>query len=249
LFDSVEIIPAIDIREGKCVRLYQGDYSRETIFGSDPITVAKNWVQQGATRLHVVDLDGARSGKPVNLGIATKIARSVDVPVQLGGGIRSTATADHALSHGLACVIVGTAAVSNPEVVDEMVTKLGPESFMVSVDAKDGQAMTDGWTKDGGVTALDLIKRIAESGARKFVYTDVMRDGTLTEPNFDGIRKITSNTDLGLLVAGGISSVSHLTRLADLGVEAAIVGSAVYTRNIDLQEAIIILEGHQIITG
>ena len=120
---------------------------------------------------------------------------------------------------------------------------------MVSVDAKDGQAMTDGWTKDGGVTALDLIKRIAESGARKFVYTDVMRDGTLTEPNFDGIREITSNTDLGLLVAGGISSVSHLTRLADLGVEAAIVGSAVYTGNIDLQEAIIILEGHQIITG
>jgi phosphoribosylformimino-5-aminoimidazole carboxamide ribotide isomerase len=244
----MEIIPAIDIRNGKCVRLYQGDYSLETVFGDDPIALATSWVEQGATRLHVVDLDGAKSGEPVNLGIAAKIARSVNVPVQLGGGIRSLAIANNALSHGLACVILGTAAVSNPTVVDELVAKLGPESFMVSVDAKNGRVMTDGWTKDGGITALELVKRIAESGARKFVYTDVMRDGTLTEPNFDGIRDITSNTDLGLFVAGGISSVSHLKQLADLGVEAAIVGSAVYTRNIDLQEAILLLEGHQITT-
>lgn len=249
MFDTVEIIPAIDILGGKCVRLYQGDYSRETVFGDDPVAVATGWVQQGATRLHVVDLDGAKSGDPVNLGIAAKIASSVNVPVQLGGGIRSLITASHALSRGLARVIVGTAAVSNPSMVDKMVTNLGSDSVMVSVDAKDGQVLTDGWTRDGGVTALDLIQRIAEGGIRKFIYTDVMRDGTLTEPNFSSIREITKNTNLGLFVAGGISSVSHITRLADLGVEAAIVGSAVYTGSIDLREAIVVLEGHQIITG
>ena len=153
------------------------------------------------------------------------------------------------LSRGIARVIVGTAAVDEPGLVDEMVAALGVDSFMVSVDAKDGRVMAEGWTRDSGVTAADLIRSIAEGGARRFVYTDITRDGTLTEPNFGGIQEITANTQLGLLVAGGISSVEHLTRLADLGVEAAIVGRAVYTRDIDLREAIAALEGHSTITG
>lgn len=245
----MEVIPAIDIRGGKCVNLYQGDYSRETVFGDDPVAAATGWVEQGATWIHVVDLDGAKSGEPVSLGIAAEIAATVDVPVQLGGGIRSVDVARHALSRGIARVIVGTTAVDQPRLVDEMVAGLGADSFMVSVDARDGRFMAEGWTRDSGVTALDLIRNIAEGGVRRFVYTDIARVGTLTGPNFGAIRELTDNTDLGLLVAGGISSLEHLTRLADLGVEAAIVGRAIYTKDIDLREAIAALKGRPTITG
>ena len=240
----MEVVPAIDIKGGKCVRLYQGDYDREAVYSESPAEVALHWVEEGASRLHVIDLDGAKAGSPVNAGIIGKIASNAEVPVQLGGGIRDVATARAAVAQGIERVILGTAAVEEPALVDELCSELGAEAVVVSVDARDGQVMLQGWTRASGVSVAEALKQVESSGARRFVYTDVARDGTLTEPNFRAIEDLSRQTGLKMLVAGGISSVDHLVRLADLGVEAAIVGKAVYTGDIDLREAIEATGGH-----
>ena len=234
----MEIVPAIDIRGGKCVNLYQGDYGRETVFSEDPVAVANTWVEHGARRLHVVDLDGARAGAPANLDLAAEIAATVEVPVQLGGGIRTVDTARLALSRGLARVVVGTAAIAEPHLVEEMSGELGGEAVLVSVDARDGYAMAHGWTQRSRVRVSELVKRLARMGVRRLVYTDIARVGTLTQPNFQAIKELAGQTELGLLVAGGIGTIDDLRRLSELRVEGAIVGRAVYTNDIDLREAI-----------
>jgi len=240
----MEILPAIDIKGGKCVRLYQGDYDRETVYSESPTEVALHWVEEGASRLHVVDLDGAKAGSPVHLAIVGEIASASPTPVQLGGGIRGVATARAAVARGIDRVILGTAAVEEPALVDELCRELGGEAVVVSVDARDGQVMLQGWSRASGVTASEVLKQVESAGVRRFVYTDVSRDGTLTEPNFRAIEELSRQTGLKMLVAGGISSVDHLKRLADLEIEAAIVGTAVYTGDIDLREAIDAIQGH-----
>ncbi|MDP6402662.1 MAG: 1-(5-phosphoribosyl)-5-[(5-phosphoribosylamino)methylideneamino]imidazole-4-carboxamide isomerase [SAR202 cluster bacterium] len=234
----MELIPAIDLLGGKCVRLYQGDYGQETVYSEDPSSVAAEWVEAGASRLHVVDLDGARAGVPTNVAEVKGIVSNASVPVQLGGGIRTVSAARTVLVLGVDRVLVGTAAVEDPALVRDMCRELGPEAVVVSVDARGGVVATDGWTRIGEVMATELVVRMAEMGVRRFLYTDIDRDGTLTEPNFEAIGDLVRETGVPVVAAGGISSVDHLLRLADLGVEAAVIGKALYTGDIDFGEAV-----------
>ena len=227
----------MDIRGGRCVRFFQGDYDRETVFSNDPVAMAVRWTRLGARRIHVIDLDGAKAGEPVNLDIIKRIASSTDASIQVGGGVRSIDTALRVLSIGADRVLVGTAAVENPEVAREACESLGPESVIINVDARDGYVAVKGWTETSTVRAADLIAELTSVGALRFMYTDIARDGTLTEPNFSAVQALVPQAP-SLLAAGGISSLGHLKRLADLGVEGAIVGTAVYTGSIDLQEAV-----------
>ena len=234
----MEVVPAIDLRGGRCVRLYQGDYARETVYSDAPAEVAARWIEAGASRLHVVDLDGAKAGAPVNLPVIESIADASTVPVQLGGGIRSVESARAALDLGVDRVLTGTAAVSDPDAVAAMCDALGPEAVVVSVDARDGLVALDGWTLSTRVRAADLMRRMAAQGVVRFLYTDIARDGTLSGPNYAAIEALRGEIDAGLIAAGGISSVEHLLRLQDIGVEAAVVGKALYTGDVSLPDAI-----------
>ena len=234
----MEVIPAIDIRGGKCVGLYQGDYARETTYSEDPVEVASHWVGLGASALHVVDLDGAKDGLPANLDTAERIVSSVSVPVQFGGGVRTAEIAEDVLSRGVFRVIVGTSAVEVPQTMAAMLGQLGQERLVVSVDARQDYAAVRGWTRSGGIRVSDLIDRMVEVGVQRFLYTDIQRVGTVTEPNFETIGDLAARPETRLIAAGGISSVQHLVRLAELGVEAAVVGTALYTGDVDLREAL-----------
>ena len=234
----MEVIPAIDLRGGKCVRLYQGDYAQETIYSDDPLDTALRWVDMGATRLHIVDLDGARDGSPANLSAVERIASSVDVPLHLGGGIRDLETARAAIDAGVSRIMLGTAAVEDADLIRTLLNEFGTESVIVSVDAKDGRVALRGWTEGTSALATDLTAQMAALGVLRFLYTDISRDGTLTEPNFDGVSALVNQGDIHLIAAGGIATVAHLERLAEIGAEAAIVGRAIYTGDINLREAI-----------
>lgn len=234
----MEVIPAIDLRWGRCVRLYQGDYSKETVFSEDPLGVALHWQELGAPRLHVVDLDGAQQGEPVNLGVINGILALVDIPVQVGGGIRTLAVATKLLGMGASRVVLGTAAVEEPQVVQELCQKVGGDRVVVSVDARDGLVSTRGWTAKGTVRATALVKKMASLGVERFVYTDISRDGTLTEPNFAAIQELVLATRARIIASGGVASAEHVRRLAQIGVEAAIVGRALYTGALDLRAAL-----------
>ena len=234
----MEVIPAIDLRGGKCVRLYQGDYARETVYSNDPLDTALRWVDMGASRLHIVDLDGARDGMPANLNAVERIAGAVDVPLHLGGGIRDRDTARAAIGAGVSRIMLGTAAVEDAELIRSLLSEFGAESVIISVDAKDGMVALRGWTEGSGALATELVADMAGQGVLRFLYTDISRDGTLTEPNFDGVSALVNQGDIRLIAAGGIASVAHLERLAEIGAEAAVVGRAIYTGDIDLREAI-----------
>ena len=233
----MEVIPAIDLRGGRCVRLYQGDYAQETVFSDDPVAVAERWEGLGAPRLHLVDLDGAESGEPRNMDSIAGILEAVRIPVQLGGGIRTLEMAERLLGMGLARIILGTAAIKEPSLVEEACRRFG-EGIVVSIDARDGLVATHGWRHSSEVSAGELAERMAALGVRRFIYTDIWRDGTLTEPNFEAIARLISLTRLPVIAAGGISSIAHLRRLAQLGAEGAIVGRALYTGDLDLAEAL-----------
>ena len=234
---EIEIIPAIDLRDGRCVRLYQGDYNQETVFSDDPLDVALKWQSVGAPRLHIVDLDGARDGEPVNLNIIRDIARAMLIPVQLGGGIRDMETIEILLKLGIDRVILGTAAVENPYLVTETCRRFH-ESIIVGIDARDGYVATRGWLQDTDQTSAALAASMAQLGVRRFIYTDIARDGTLTEPNFSAITEMIDAVRLPVIAAGGISSLTHLKMLNKLGVEGSIVGKAIYTGDINLKQAL-----------
>ena len=234
----MEVIPAIDLRGGRCVRLYQGDYSKETVYSDDPVEVALRWQSMGATRLHVVDLDGAARGEPANLEVVASIAGSTTTPLQLGGGIRSVETIERAIAMGAGRVVLGTSAVGDPGLVETACREFGPDVIIVGVDARDGLVATRGWLETSGVVATDLVRQMTSLGVRRFVYTDIARDGTLTEPNFQAIEDLMKSADASVIASGGVSSLEHLARLAGLGVEGAIVGKALYEGAIDLREAI-----------
>jgi len=234
---AIEIIPAVDIKGGRCVRLFQGDYEQETVFSDDPLEVALKWQARGAPRLHIVDLDGARAGELRNLGIIREIARAMLVPVQLGGGIRRLETIEAVLKEGVERVVLGTAAVENAELVTEACRKF-PGSIVVSVDAQEGQIAIQGWQKATELTALSFMRAMIKLGVKRFIYTDISRDGTLTEPNFNAISEVIDATRAPVIAAGGISSLNHLKMLKKLGAEGAIVGRALYTGAIDLKRAI-----------
>ncbi|MDA0815616.1 MAG: 1-(5-phosphoribosyl)-5-[(5-phosphoribosylamino)methylideneamino]imidazole-4-carboxamide isomerase [Chloroflexi bacterium] len=232
----MEIIPAIDILNGKCVRLAQGDYSRETVFGDDPVAMALRWVSQGAKRIHVVDLDGARSGLPTNAEIVSDIADSTNAAVQTGGGIRNMEAVNRLLDAGVDRVVIGTAAVKDPQFLREAVATAG-EHLIVSVDAREGRVSLEGWTEATNISAIQLIERLSSSGVGRIVYTDILRDGVTDGPNFEMYERLTSATSVKVIAAGGVGSVDDIRRLSECGVEAAIVGRALYTGDIKLSEA------------
>ena len=233
----MEVIPAIDIRGGRCVRLYQGDYDRETVFSDSPVDMALRWADMGARRLHVVDLDAARSGRQDNLAVVGEIAAAVDTPVQTGGGIRGPDAARAAVDAGVDRVIIGTAAVEEPEMLRSVCAGLGPDRVVVSIDARDGYAATRGWTETSRRPVSDVVADVRATGVRRIVYTDISRDGTQTEPNFAAIEALVGSACMGVLVAGGVASMEHLDTLSGIGVEGAIIGTAAYTGRIDMARA------------
>ncbi len=219
------------------MRLYQGDYEQETVFSDDPLEVALKWQAKGAPRLHVVDLDGAATGEMRNLSIIREIARAILIPVQLGGGIRRLETIEKVLKDGAERVVLGTAAVENAELVKEACRKFR-DSIVVSVDAREGQVAIHGWRRETELTAFSFIRAMLKLGVKRFIYTDISRDGTLTEPNFNAISEVIDSTRAPVIASGGISSLNHLKVLKKLGAEGAIVGKALYTGKIDLKQAI-----------
>jgi phosphoribosylformimino-5-aminoimidazole carboxamide ribotide isomerase len=234
----MEIIPAVDIRGGRCVRLYQGDYDRETVFDNDPVTVALTWYSQGARWLHIVDLDGAVAGEPQNTEVVEEIIKQSGLLIQLGGGIRQEQTTEKLLRLGVSRIILGTAAIENKKLVKKLCQRFG-DAIAVSIDARDGKIAIHGWQKDTVFEVLQLSREMVEAGVRRLIYTDIKRDGTLTEPNFDMISRLLNEINVPVIAAGGISQMEHLQRLKELGVEGAIIGKALYTGDIDLPEAII----------
>jgi phosphoribosylformimino-5-aminoimidazole carboxamide ribotide isomerase len=234
----MEVIPAIDLRAGRCVRLHQGDFERETVFSDDPVAMALQWQAQGGTRLHVVDLDGAASGEPTHLGVISDIVSALEVPVQVGGGIRSVATATAWLEAGVERVVIGTAAVRDPDMVAEVCRDHGSERVVVSVDARDGMVALQGWTEASQVSVLDLAHRMADLGIVRLLYTDIARDGMLTGPDLATNAKLVEETGMAILASGGVSSVGDVRQLVATGVEGVIVGRALYTGAVILPEAV-----------
>ena len=237
----MQIIPAIDIRGGNCVRFEQGDYERETVFDDDPASVAERWQAQGARRLHVVDLDGAREGRPINGDAVNRILAAASVPVQVSGGVRDIETVQEHLDAGADRVVLGTAAIKDPAMLLNTIARFR-DRIIVSVDARDGVVRTEGWTEGSDVNALEMVRDLSEIGARRIVYTDISADGMLEGPNFDAITQLLEVVSglispVAVIAAGGISSVDHVRELARLGVNGAIVGRALYTGALDLSEA------------
>ena len=234
----MELIPAIDLKAGRCVRLYQGDFAQTTVYGDDPAAMALRWVAQGAQRLHVVDLDGARDGRPTNHAAIRAIVRAVAIPVQLGGGLRREDDVRAALDLGVARVILGTAAVEQSALVARLVAEFG-EQVIVGVDARDGLVATAGWTATAPVLATVLVQQMAALGVRRVIYTDISRDGTLTEPNFAALTELIHPAGPAIIASGGIAQLEHLRRLAALGAEGAIIGKALYDGKFDLTAALL----------
>jgi phosphoribosylformimino-5-aminoimidazole carboxamide ribotide isomerase len=236
----MEVIPAIDLLGGNCVRLYQGDYGQSEVFGEDPVTMAKQWQDQGATRLHLVDLDGAKTGEPVNFSAIEKIVNALEIPVQVGGGLRDRTRVFQLLSLGVKSAILGTVAVEKPELVGELCQEF-PGQIIVGIDARNGKVATKGWLETSEVEAIDLAQRMATLGAAAIIYTDIHRDGTMQGPNLDALRELCTHISIPVIASGGVSSVTDLLNLLGLeaiGVKGAIVGRAIYTGDVVLKEAI-----------
>ena len=234
----MEVIPAIDLKDGRCVRLFQGDFNQETVFSDDPLATALSWQEQGGRRLHLVDLDGAVRGKPAHLEVISSIVRGLDIPVQVGGGIRDLAAAEAWLDAGADRVVIGTAAVRDPDLVQEVCRKHGSERVVVSLDAKDGLVALQGWTEASTVTVLELARRMAQIGVVRLLYTDISRDGALTGPDIRTNAQLARETGLAVLASGGVASIEHIKELLPTGVEGVIVGRALYTGAVDLAEAV-----------
>ena len=202
----MELIPAIDLIDGKCVRLYQGDYSQETVYADDPVEVALRWESLGASRIHIVDLDGARSGQPDNLDVVKSIVKAVEVPVQIGGGVRTLDSARRIIEAGVQRVMLGTVAVRNPDIVRAACAELGSDAVVVAVDSKDGRVAVSGWTSASDIQATDLVSSMMEAGVQTFLCTDISRDGTLTGPNYHLMSELVQVAGNGIIAAGGIAS-------------------------------------------
>ena len=241
------IIPAIDIRDGKCVRLFKGDFAKETVFSDRPEEMAQKWQNAGARFLHLVDLDGALAKKPMNLDTVERILHSVELPVELGGGIRSLEHIETALSLGVHRVILGSVAVQEPELVKEACQRY-KERIVVGIDAKDGIVAVDGWGVSGDVEAGELARRMVKAGVRTIIYTDISRDGTLAGVNAEATVALAKESGASVIASGGVSSLADICRLKTLeaeGVCGVIVGKSIYTGALDLAKAIEIAEGER----
>ena len=239
-----EIIPAIDLQGGKCVRLVQGDFDQSTVYGDDPAGMARRWEAAGATRIHVVDLDGAREGGPRQLAVVSEIVKAVSVPVQLGGGLRTVDDIAAALDAGVERVMVGTKAIEDPSFVDVALARFG-EVVGIGIDARDGRVAVRGWVDVSDVDALDLARSMAERGVRTIVYTDISRDGMLIGPNVEAMRKMAEAVpSVAVIASGGVGRPQDILDLASTGTVGVIVGKAIYTGNVDLAASIAALAAH-----
>jgi len=240
----MEIIPAIDLLNGKCVRLNQGNYNEVTKFNSDPVKQAQIWESQGAKRLHLVDLDGAKTGEPINDLIIKEIKRSIKIPIQLGGGIRSINRAKELFGIGIDRIILGTIAIENLKLV-KILSQEYPKRVAVGIDAKQGMVATRGWLQQSEITSLDLTKQLNDLDLAAIISTDIATDGTLKGPNVQALREISEISINPVIASGGIGSIADLISLADFeneGIEGIIVGRALYDGSIDLKEAILTLK-------
>jgi phosphoribosylformimino-5-aminoimidazole carboxamide ribotide isomerase len=233
----VEVIPSIDIKDGLCVRLVQGDYARMTVHDRDPVAVARRWEALGVTTIHVVDLDGAATGAQANRPAVEAIVRAVRVPIQFGGGVRSLAAAEALFDLGVARVVFGTVAVKQPGVVVDAAARW-PGRVVLGVDARDGRAATDGWRESSSVDAIDLARDLVAAGVDRVIYTDIARDGTLTEPNYAAMAEMARAVPSTVIASGGVATLAHVERLAETGVAGVIVGKALYAGTLDLAEAL-----------
>ena len=240
------IWPAIDILGGKCVRLTQGDYSRSTIYGANPADMAVRWSADGAAGLHIVDLDGARDGTTINREAVAKLLEEVDVPCQLGGGIRDEKTIADFLEMGIKRLVIGTKALTDPDWLESMTDRY-PDVLLVGIDARDGRVATDGWKKTSDVRATDLAERIASLPIAGIIYTDITKDGMLSGPNFDAMQEMQNATNKPILASGGVTTVEDVTRLAELNLSGCIIGRSFYEGRLTLQEAMTAADGADII--
>ncbi len=236
----MDVIPAIDLLEGRCVRLFQGDYEQSEVFNDNPVDVARRWEAEGATRLHLVDLDGAKAGKPENWQAISAIADAVNLPIQVGGGLRDADRVKALFDLGVQYAILGTAAVENPDLVGQLSAQF-PGRIIVGIDARDGKVATRGWLETSEVMAIELAKRMGDQGAAAIVYTDIKRDGTMKGPNLEALRELAIAIETPVIASGGVSAVSDLLSLLTLvpsGVSGVIVGKALYTGDVSLKQAI-----------
>lgn len=236
----MEVIPAIDLLGGKCVRLYQGDYDQSQVFNDNPVVVAQQWLREGATRLHLVDLDGAKEGTPVNMSVIADIVQAVDVPVQVGGGLRDRQRVVDLFKAGVHYAILGTIAVESPQLVADLCQEF-PGKIIVGIDARKGKVATRGWLETSEIEAIELAKRMATAGATAIIYTDIHRDGTMQGPNMNALREMAEAISIPVIASGGISSLTDilgLLTLEPIGVTGAITGRALYTGDLSLQEAV-----------
>ncbi|KRH98099.1 MULTISPECIES: 1-(5-phosphoribosyl)-5-[(5-phosphoribosylamino)methylideneamino]imidazole-4-carboxamide isomerase [Cylindrospermopsis] len=236
----MEVIPAIDLLEGRCVRLYKGDYAQSQVYSHNPVETAKMWADQGATRLHLVDLDGAKAGRVVNLSAIEAITNAVSIPIEVGGGIRDRSSVIQLFSLGVQWAILGTVAVEQPDLVQGLCEQF-PHQIMVGIDARNGLVAIRGWLETSQILAPQLATQMQELGAAAIIYTDINRDGTLQGPNLEALRGLTSAISIPVIASGGVGSVTDLLTLLSLehqGVTGVIVGKALYTGDISLPEAL-----------
>lgn len=231
------ILPAIDIKDGRCVRLFQGDYAQVTTYDSDPVQVAQRWQEAGASWLHLVDLDGAKAGYPVNAELLTRIRAVTTLQIEVGGGMRTMEHIEQVLGLGVERVILGTVAITNRALLQEALATWG-ERIVVGLDARDGRVAIAGWLETSPVRAIDLARELSDLGVKRFVYTDIARDGALTGPNLSALHEMQHSVDSALIASGGVSSLADLHALAQSGVEGSIVGKAIYIGAVDLAVAI-----------
>ena len=233
----MQIWPTIDLRQGKCVRLQQGDYQRETVFGDDPAAMASHWVEQGADRLHLVDLDGARDGATGNRESVAAILRQVSVPCQLGGGIRDEATLEAWFELGIQRIVIGTQAIREPDWFRRMCQRF-PQRLVLGIDARDGWVATHGWLETSKVKAIDLAQQFAGEPLAAIVFTDIAKDGMLAGPNLSAMREMAESSPVPVIASGGVTTAADVSRLAEIPMAGAIVGRALYEGKLNLTEAL-----------
>jgi phosphoribosylformimino-5-aminoimidazole carboxamide ribotide isomerase len=243
---AFEVIPAIDLRGGRCVRLFQGDYDRETVYGDDPVAVALRWESLGATRLHVVDLDGARSGEQANAGAVRALVKAVSIPVQLGGGVRDLQTIEGWLDAGVDRVFLGTVAVTDPVLAADACRRF-PGRVAAGADARGGRIAVRGWEEESGESVLDFVRRLLADGACAVSYTNIALDGTLVGPDIEGVRRLIEAlgpVDVQIILAGGVGSIDDVVRASRVpGLGGVIVGRALYEGKVDLADALAAVAG------
>jgi phosphoribosylformimino-5-aminoimidazole carboxamide ribotide isomerase len=233
----MQIWPAIDLRGGKCVRLQQGDYGRETVFGDDPAAMARHWVDQGGEFLHLVDLDGARAGQVANWPSIEAIVRAVDVPCEVGGGVRDEATIRRLLDVGIARVVIGTLALKQPDWFRQMCRKF-PDRLALGLDAREGMVATEGWLETSHVSAIELAQAFADQPIAALIYTDIATDGMLAGPNVGALAEMVQAVDLPVIASGGVTTAQDVARLVEADVAGCIIGRALYEGTLNLSDAL-----------